>query len=65
VTRAVTVVSVWGDSDWYRNLRRQPAVALEIGRDRLERPQHRFLTAAEIAELELRFRQAHPLLARG
>ena len=29
-TGQVTVVSVWGDSDWYRNIRTKPAALLQL-----------------------------------
>lgn len=63
-TRAVTVVSVWGESNWLRNIRAAPALRVEIGRGSYV-PQHRFLSTAEIVDIEREFRRAHPLLARG
>ena len=62
-TREVRVVSAWGESDWFKNVRKSPALQIEIGRERYE-PEQRFLEAEEIAELERRFRRRNPLVAR-
>lgn len=62
--RDVTVISVWGESDWLRNIRAAPALRVEIGRASYL-PKHRFLTSAEIVDIERDFRRAHRLLARG
>jgi deazaflavin-dependent oxidoreductase (nitroreductase family) len=61
-TRAATVISVWGDSEWFRNIRVTPAARVEIGLQRYE-PRQRFLTAEEIVELEKRFRARHRIIA--
>ena len=63
-TRDVTVVSVWGESDWLRNIRAAPALRVEIGRGSYV-PEHSFLTTAEIVDIEREFRRRHRLLARG
>ena len=63
-TREVTVVSVWGESDWLRNIRSAAATRVEIGRDSFT-PAQRFLTANDIVDIERAFRRDHPLLTRG
>ncbi len=63
-TRAVTVISVWGETQWIRNLRNQPAKLVEIARQRYV-PEQQFLSSAEVLELEKRFRREHPVIARG
>lgn len=63
-TREVTVISVWGDSQWLRNIRSRPAVRIEIGLQRYA-PEQRFLTTDEIFELEKRFRRRHRIIAWG
>lgn len=63
-TREITVVSVWGKSDWYRNLCAAPAPFIESGRDRYV-PDQRLLSTDEIAEIERRFRRNHPIVARA
>ena len=62
-TREVKVVSAWGESDWFKNVCKVPALHVEIGRERYE-PERRLLEAEEIAELERRFRHRNPLVAR-
>jgi deazaflavin-dependent oxidoreductase (nitroreductase family) len=62
-TREVKVVSAWGESDWFKNVRKSPALQVEIGREGYP-PEQRFLEAEEIAELERQFRHRNPLVAR-
>lgn len=61
-TREATVISVWGESQWLRNIRRRPASRIEIALQRYV-PEQRFLTTEEIFELEKRFRRRHPIIA--
>jgi deazaflavin-dependent oxidoreductase (nitroreductase family) len=61
-TREATVISVWGDSQWYRNISAAPPAQVEIGRQRYE-PRQRFLSAEEIVELEKRCRVRHRIIA--
>lgn len=61
-TREAAVISVWGNSQWFRNISAAPAAQVEIGRQRYE-PRQRFLNAAEIVELERRFRARHRIVA--
>ncbi len=63
-TREATVISVWGDSQWFRNISVAPAAQVEIGLQRYE-PRQRFLDAEEIVELEKRFRARHRIIAWG
>jgi deazaflavin-dependent oxidoreductase (nitroreductase family) len=63
-TREATVLSVWGDSQWLRNIRASPALGVEIGLQRY-RPVQRFLTEDEIFEIEKRFRRRHRIVAWG
>ncbi len=53
-TRTSTVISAWGEtSDWYRNIRKTPALQVQTGRDRYV-PEQRILTEVERdRELEL------------
>ncbi len=63
-TREATVISVWGDSQWLRNIRSRPAAQIEIALQRYS-PEQRFLTTDEIFELEKRFRRRHRIIAWG
>lgn len=64
-TGALTVISVWGDSDWLKNIDAAGADKVEIGRTTLDRPSHHFLGTEEIAEVERRFRQRDRVIAWG
>ena len=63
-TREATVISVWGNSQWFRNISVTPAAQVEIGLQRYQ-PRQRFLDAEEIVELEKRFRARHRIIAWG
>jgi deazaflavin-dependent oxidoreductase (nitroreductase family) len=63
-SREATVVSVWGESRWLRNIRAHPAVRVEIGLQRYV-PEQRFLTAEELFAIERRFRRRHRIIAWG
>ena len=63
-TREATVISVWGDSQWFRNISVTPAAQVEIGRQRYQ-PRQRFLSTVEIVELEKHFRARHRIIAWG
>ncbi len=63
-SREATVISVWGDSQWFRNISAKPAAQVEIGLQRYA-PTQRFLNAEEIVELEKRFRARHRIIAWG
>ena len=63
-SREATVISVWGDSQWFRNISAKPAAQVETGLQRYA-PQQRFLNAEEIVELEKRFRTRHRIIAWG
>lgn len=63
-SREATVISVWGESQWLRNIRRRPATRIEIALQRYA-PEQRFLTTEEIFELEKRFRRRHRIIAWG
>ncbi len=58
-TGKVTVVSVWGKSDWYRNIRNTPATLIQIGR-RSFVPEQEFLSTDDIVAIENEFRREHP-----
>jgi deazaflavin-dependent oxidoreductase (nitroreductase family) len=63
-TREVLVVSGWeGKSDWYRNIEREPALEVRIGRVHY-RPAQEFLTLEETAELILTLFRQHPRQVR-
>lgn len=63
-TREATVVSVWGESQWFRNIRAHPATRIEIGLQRYA-PVQRFLSAEEVFQIEKRFRRRHRIIAWG
>ena len=63
-TGKITVVSVWGESDWLRNIRKKPATLIEIGRRGFV-PEQSFLTTDEIVAIEKAFRSEHPWIAKG
>lgn len=59
------IASGWGTkSDWYRNIRKNPKVLVQVGRRRLEATAEQL--APEAAEQELReYAQRHPAAARS
>ncbi len=60
VTREAVVCSAWGgDADWIRNIRRRPALRIEIGADSYV-PEQRFLSEDESAAVAAEFRRRHP-----
>ena len=63
-THEATVVSVWGESQWLRNIRVHPAVGVDIALQRYV-PEQRFLSTDEIFEIEKRFRRRHRIIAWG
>ena len=63
-THEATVVSVWGESQWLRNIRAHPAMGVEIGLQRYV-PEQQFLSTDEIFEIEKRFRRRHRIVAWG
>lgn len=59
-TREVLVVSGWeGKTDWYRNIEREPALEVRIGRVRY-RPAQEFLSSQETTQLILTLFRQHP-----
>ncbi|MEO9094540.1 MAG: nitroreductase family deazaflavin-dependent oxidoreductase [Microbacteriaceae bacterium] len=54
---------VRGGSDWYRNLRANPAVPVQVG-NRRWRPTARFLHPMEAERRFARYEQAHPAVAK-
>lgn len=63
-TREATVISVFGEAQWLRNIRANPALRIEIALQRYT-PEQRFLTTNEIFEIEKRFRRRHRIVARS
>ena len=61
-TREAAVISVWGNSQWFRNISFAPPAQVEIGLQRYE-PRQRFLNAQEIVEREKRFRARYRIIA--
>jgi deazaflavin-dependent oxidoreductase (nitroreductase family) len=61
----VTVVSVWGESDWYRNIRKTPATLVQLGRRTIIPGRQEFLSTDDIVAIEKAFRHEHPWIARG
>ncbi|GAA2864760.1 nitroreductase family deazaflavin-dependent oxidoreductase [Pseudonocardia halophobica] len=50
----------WGpQTEWYRNLRAEPATQVQLG-GRTFTPQQRFLTEEEAFDVAMQFRRAHP-----
>ncbi|MEO3810619.1 nitroreductase/quinone reductase family protein [Sphaerisporangium sp. B11E5] len=60
-----TVYVVGHGSEWYRHLQEGPALEIRLGRRRLPRPAHRFLTPEECRSLLVRHRDTHPWAWRG
>jgi deazaflavin-dependent oxidoreductase (nitroreductase family) len=59
-TREVLVVSGWeGKTDWYRNIEREPALEMRIGRVHYQ-PVQEFLSPQETTELILTLFRKHP-----
>lgn len=63
-TGAITVVSVWGDSDWLRNIRSKPATLIQAGRNGFVAGQQ-FLGTGQIVALVKAFRRDHRWIAPG
>ena len=63
-TGAITVVSVWGDSDWLRNIRSKPATLIQAGRNGFVAGQQ-FLGTGQLVALVKAFRRDHRWIARG
>lgn len=63
-TQEVLVVSGWeGKTDWYRNIKREPALEVRIGRVRY-RPVQEFLSPGETARLIFTLFRQHPRQVR-
>lgn len=63
-TRTNVVVSGWGSrSDWYRNIKANPAREVESGIDRYV-PDQRFLTPDEVYREIVDYKRRHPFLIR-
>lgn len=63
-TQECIVMSGYGtQSDWYRNLQAQPAVEVQIGRQRY-RPEQRMLSSEETMVVLKEYQRRHPLLFR-
>ena len=63
-TKELRLVAAFGITDWFLNICKQPALLVEVGDARYV-PAHRILSVHEIAEIQRRFRQNHPLVARA
>ncbi len=64
VTQECIVMSGYGtQSDWYRNIQVQPAVEVQVGRQRY-RPQQRMLSSQETLAILEEYQRHHPLLFR-
>jgi deazaflavin-dependent oxidoreductase (nitroreductase family) len=57
------VCSVWGETQWIRNLRAHPAPAIQIGGETYV-PEQRFLSDEEAVAVCAAFRRRHPLRMR-
>ncbi len=62
-TRELKLVAAFGVTDWFLNVRANPALLIEAGPETYE-PEQRIMTLEEIASLERNFRQKHPIIAR-
>jgi deazaflavin-dependent oxidoreductase (nitroreductase family) len=59
-TREAVICSAWGpNTEWMRNLRVQPALQIQIGRETYV-PAQRFLSEEEAVAVALEFRRCHP-----
>jgi deazaflavin-dependent oxidoreductase (nitroreductase family) len=59
-TQEVVVCSAWGpDTEWMRNLRKHPALEIQICRERYVPEQH-FLSEDEAVAVALEFQRRHP-----
>jgi len=59
-THEAVICSVWGEStDWIRNIRVQPALQVQIGRQSFT-PTQRFLSEDESLAVAVEFRRRHP-----
>ena len=59
-TREAVIFSAWGpNTEWMRNLRANPALQIQIGRDTYVPEQH-FLSEDEAVAVALEFRRRHP-----
>jgi deazaflavin-dependent oxidoreductase (nitroreductase family) len=59
-TREAVVCSAWGpNTEWIRNLRANPALQIQIGRDSYV-PEQRFLSEDESVAVAAEFRHQHP-----
>ena len=63
-TREVIVFSAWGpNTEWIRNLRAQPALQIQIGREAYV-PEQRFLSEDESVAVVREFQRRHPWRTR-
>ena len=63
-TREAVVCSAWGsNTDWIRNIRARPALAIQIGRESYT-PEQRFLSEDESVTVAVEFRRRHPWRSR-
>lgn len=62
-TKEVVVCSVWGETQWVRNLRARPALRIQIGADTFT-PQQRFLADHDAIAVTAAFQTRHPLRLR-
>lgn len=63
-SREAVVCSAWGaHTDWIRNLRAQPALQIQIGREKYV-PEQRFLSEEESVAVAVEFQRRHPWRSR-
>ncbi len=63
-TREAIICSAWGpETDWIRNIRAQPALKVQIGRESFT-PEQRLLSEDESAAVVAEFRRRHPYRLR-
>lgn len=63
LSKELILIAAFGITDWFLNISKEPALLVEVGGVRYV-PEQKILTVGEIAEVERRFRQKHPLVAR-
>jgi deazaflavin-dependent oxidoreductase (nitroreductase family) len=63
-THEATVISVWGESQWFRNITSTPAARVEVGLQSYK-PDQEFLSTEDIFDIEKRFRKQHRVIAWG
>jgi hypothetical protein len=62
-TKEIKAISAWSASDWYKNIRKLPALQVDTGFTRYV-PVYDSLSSEEIAALFEEYRRKHPIFSR-